>query len=111
MVAISCESLKEPSSWLSACAFLLNVLFVSLSRWCLGQNVEFDCIGSCSLPFYLLCSVSSLHVTEFKLNDCTEKLMRAIHFMPQLKPLTQGLGWCDRLLRKSKYTLLVIYFT
>ena len=22
--------------------------------WCLGQDVEFDCIGSGSLPFYLL---------------------------------------------------------
>ena len=24
--------------------------------WCLGQNVEFDCIGSWSLPFHLLSS-------------------------------------------------------
>ena len=26
-----------------------------LLRWCLEQDVEFDCIGSWSLPFHLLC--------------------------------------------------------
>ena len=33
--------------------FHLCCLYFS-AVWCLGQDVEFDCFGSWSLPFYLL---------------------------------------------------------
>ena len=33
--------------------------------WCLGQDVEFDCIGSWSLPFYLLCLCIILFCTIY----------------------------------------------
>ena len=31
---------------------LYSVLIVFVPVWCLGQNVEFDCVGSWSLPFH-----------------------------------------------------------
>ena len=34
--------------------------------WCLGQDVEFDCIGSWSLPFYLLYTKSFCSMDLFK---------------------------------------------
>ena len=48
---------KELSSWLSARAvFILYCLncMCSFPVWCLRQDVEFDCVGSWSLPFHLL---------------------------------------------------------
>ena len=45
----------------------------SFPVWCLGKEVEFVCIGSLSLPFYLLCYVSFLFWLLFWLLDyCTE---------------------------------------
>ena len=48
---------KELFSWLSICAVFslcrLNY-FYSFPVWCLGQDVEFYCIDSWSLPFQLL---------------------------------------------------------
>ena len=48
---------KELTSWLFDYGLLLYLLY----RWCffpvlrLGQDVEFNCIGSCVLSFHLLC--------------------------------------------------------
>ena len=51
---------KALSPWLVTCVvfFILmsSLLYVSLPVWCLGQDVEFDCICSWSLPFPL-CSI------------------------------------------------------
>ena len=48
---------KELCSWLSTLAvFILCCLncMCPFPIWCLGQDVEFDCIGSWALPFHLL---------------------------------------------------------
>ena len=39
---------KELTSWLSACTGLLYavLMFCSVPVWCLGKEVDFDCIGS-----------------------------------------------------------------
>ena len=36
--------------------------------WCLGQDVKFDCIGSWSLPFYLLYTKSKYCISTLKHN-------------------------------------------
>ena len=33
--------------------FMPSFCLCSFPVWCLGQDVEFDCIGGCSLPFHL----------------------------------------------------------
>ena len=48
---------KELTSWLSASVVLLYAVLIflcSFSVWCLGKDVEFDCVGSGLLPFHLL---------------------------------------------------------
>ena len=42
----------------SLCCFILCRLVCSFPVWCLGQDVEFDCIGSWTLPFHLLIFLS-----------------------------------------------------
>ena len=38
--------------------FFIQSCLCSFPLWCLGNYVEFDCIGSWSLPFHLLCKRS-----------------------------------------------------
>ena len=56
MIAWWTSAGKVLTSWLSACAMFsiccLDCL-CSFAVWCLGKDVEFDCIGSWSLPFHL----------------------------------------------------------
>ena len=59
---------KELSSWISAVAVLISCSLkgmCSFPIWCLGQDVEFDCIGSWSLPFHLLWFCVSLPILRW----------------------------------------------
>ena len=63
---------KELSLWLFTCAvFILCHLNCRcpFPVWCLGQDVEFDCICSWSLPFYLLNYFSN--IVCFYVDGCT----------------------------------------
>ena len=46
---------KELSPWLFTCPVFVFINAILIPFWCLGQDVEFDCIDSWPLPFYLLC--------------------------------------------------------
>ena len=52
---VICWESAVPSAFHLCCVHFSAVLIVGVHFpvWCLGQDVEFDCIGSLSLPFYL----------------------------------------------------------
>ena len=52
-----CWERAVPLGFHLCCLYFSVVLVVRVPKvpfWCLGLDVEFDCIGSSSLPFYLL---------------------------------------------------------
>ena len=52
-IALRPSAGKDMSFWLSVCAVLLYAVLI-VSCWCLGPDVEFDCIGSWSFMSTLL---------------------------------------------------------
>ena len=55
----------------------------SCMPWCLGQDVEFDCIGSLSLPFYLLYLIVSPFIRkELQLTFYANAATRPLHGRP-----------------------------
>ena len=88
-------------------AFLSTILRDCLF-WCLGQDVEFDCIGSWSLPFYLLFyGIVSFGVWGRMWNSIVSVLDHClfIYFSTGLSLLVFGAGCGIRL-----YRFLIIAF-
>ena len=76
---------KELSPWFFTCAVFILVRLncrCPLPVWCLGQDVEFDCICSWSLPFYLS-NIAWISSTPFNAQTFVDHVLVYLSFISE----------------------------